>query len=207
VFGDGSKESFSPDGASTPGFAPVFTPDGKHLVYTKFDLTDASSEVQLWQLELTGDANPLPLYVAPGGHGFPVVSPDGRYVAFMNDEGETNVYVCRFPEGDNAQQVSLAGGHWPRWSADGDKIYYIKGADLMAVSFDGGPAVGIGTPERVVTLPETQRQEATGLSVRYDISPVDSSILVARPIEGDVSPLPQTGFIVVQNWFAKFSPE
>ncbi|TAN22621.1 MAG: serine/threonine-protein kinase [Acidobacteria bacterium] len=58
-------------------------------------------------------------------------SPDGRWVVYMSDR---QVYLTQFPGPGARYQVSLAGGHQPRWSADGKTIYFLAPQPrLMAV--------------------------------------------------------------------------
>ena len=49
-----------------------------------------------------------------------------RWVAYTSDEsGAPEVYVRRFPEGDNAWRVSTQGGAQPQWRQDGKELFYL----------------------------------------------------------------------------------
>jgi len=213
VLGSGDKEPFSPDGESTPGGNPEFTADGSHLLYERFQpargADGGSPEVTIWSLALTGRAEPERLELGPGVYLGPDVSPDGTHVLFFGvgriGVDQSDVFVCRLPVQGAPQQVSLDGGRWPRWSADGGTVYFVNGTDLMAVAFDPGPPIALGRPGKVATLPHTSSADEYGLRVRYDISPVDNRILVVRPVDTGKPSSGQTGFVVMQNWFAKFA--
>ena len=65
----------------------------------------------------------------------PVVSPDGRWLAYMSDEsGALEVYVQRFPDGGGRQRVSTSGGTRPIWGPDGRELFYVNQHMMMAVS-------------------------------------------------------------------------
>jgi hypothetical protein len=164
--------------------------------------------MDIWRLALTGNSQPERIPLGPGNYVFPDISPDGKHIVF-EDVGQigvddSNIFVARFPGGDDRQQVSLNGGSWPRWSPDGEKVVWLEGANLMSASFDPGPPMGMGRPAKVMTLPETSLNGETGQRVRFDLSPVDDRLLVMRPLEGEVAAGGRGGFVVVQNWFEKF---
>lgn len=56
----------------------------------------------------------------------PVLSPDGRWIAFASNLGgkRQQVYVQPFPAMNELHQVSEAGGGEPRWSRDGREIFF-----------------------------------------------------------------------------------
>ena len=54
-----------------------------------------------------------------------VVSPDGTLAAYGSDEtGTPEIYVRSFPEAGERTLVSEGGGEFPRWSPDGNTVYY-----------------------------------------------------------------------------------
>ena len=55
------------------------------------------------------------------------ISPDGHWIAYCsNDTGTYQVYVQRFPEGGGRVAVSINGGWYPYWSADGSALSYLS---------------------------------------------------------------------------------
>jgi hypothetical protein len=66
-------------------------------------------------------------------------SPDGRFIAYAsNESGRSEVYVQPFPASGGKWQVSAGGGNYPRWSAEGDRLYYRSDAGIMVAGIDGG---------------------------------------------------------------------
>jgi len=71
-------------------------------------------------------------------HGpfYGVASPDATHVAYVSDEsGTTEVYVEAFPNHEGRRQMSIDGGTWPRWRADGKELFYVS-RDQMLMSVD-----------------------------------------------------------------------
>ena len=78
----------------------------------------------------------------------PVLSPDGRYVAYTSDEsGRPEIYVIPFPSsGGSKSQVSVNGGRFPRWNGDGTELFYVEDTTLMAVTVDMRSGFTVETP-------------------------------------------------------------
>lgn len=75
----------------------------------------------------------------------PVVSPDGRWVAFASNEtGRREIYVEPLDGTGGKTPVSMNGGDEPRWAPDGEQLYYRSADSMYAVSFHGsaGPSIG-----------------------------------------------------------------
>jgi Tol biopolymer transport system component len=54
-----------------------------------------------------------------------VVSPDGRWLAYVSDEtGELEVYGRPFRRNGSAVRLSAHGGGLPRWRRDGRTLFY-----------------------------------------------------------------------------------
>src|SRR4029453_1362776 len=73
-----------------------------------------------------GDSTLPPLVTGPAGGREPMVSPDGRWLAYAsNESGQPEVYVRPFPDAGSARwQVSVAGGRDPMWSHSGKELFY-----------------------------------------------------------------------------------
>ncbi len=48
-----------------------------------------------------------------------------------NESGRYEVYLGRFPSGEGRRQVSAAGGRNPRWSPEGDELFWSYDGKLM----------------------------------------------------------------------------
>jgi Tol biopolymer transport system component len=83
------------------------------------------------------------------------ISPDGRWVAYVSNEGGVNdVYVRPRLWGSGRWPISTTGGSQPQWAPDGHELYYVA-ADgrLMAVRVSAtDSAFGIQAPEPLFPL-------------------------------------------------------
>ena len=127
--------------------------DGKYLMYEQgLDLN-----LQLWVLPLFGDRKPFAYTGASGQiqERSGVFSPDGRWVAFMSDEGgRPEVFVAPFPWTGTKWQVSAGGGADPRWRLDGKELYYFNFTGITAAEVDGsGPAFQVGGSKLLFRVP------------------------------------------------------
>ena len=128
----------------------------------------------------------------------PVLSPDGRWLAYdSNESGRAEVYVRPFPAVDQGRwQVSVNGGIEPRWSHDGRELFFAADGPgprmFWAVAVQSAQGFVAGTPILVATL----ENRATA---SYDIAR-DGRLLVSLPTTRLlVSARPQ--LLVVQHWF------
>ena len=63
------------------------------------------------------DEMPVPLFDTSSNETYPALSPDGRWLAYVDDSsGQNEVRVVRYPELDEGVQVSTGGGYMPTWS-------------------------------------------------------------------------------------------
>jgi Tol biopolymer transport system component/tRNA A-37 threonylcarbamoyl transferase component Bud32 len=68
----------------------------------------------------------------------PRFSPNGRWVAYHAGASEPQVFVIPFPPTGERWQVSSDGGVQPRWSPDGDELFYLDPAGrVTSVSLPG----------------------------------------------------------------------
>jgi eukaryotic-like serine/threonine-protein kinase len=153
--------------------------------------------------------------------GWPTFSPDGRWLAYASNEtGEWEVYVRPILESGGAgppQQVSIGGdGGWPRWSHDGQAIYYRTGRSranatqvnqrIFSVGVvpeaERGDRLLLGRPELVI--------ETSGRYVRltpvssWSIAPDGRFLLIKAPSGETTYEYMQAMFPdrirVIQNW-------
>ncbi len=108
-----------------------------------------------------------------------------------------------FLSGEGKWQVSVNGGAVPRWSASGNRLFFlepmVRTSKLMQADIVTTPSPNIGTAQALFSASSTGRQLGPGL----DVFPDGKRFLVIAQVKSDQPP--QTPAItVVQNWFAEF---
>jgi Tol biopolymer transport system component len=81
-------------------------------------------------LPMQGEQKPLPLLQTQFNEAWGTFSPDGRWIVYpSNESGAPEIYVRPFSPGGEAGAgakwlVSKGGGLYPRWRADGKRLFY-----------------------------------------------------------------------------------
>ncbi len=123
--------------------------DGETLVTTELALTGGSG-YDVGALSLSGTPVWKGLLGSTFTEGQPVVSPDGKWMAYGSTEGGggSGVYVRPFPDvRAGVEQVSTDGGNNPDWTRNGRELVYRNGDTMMAVPVELSQAFRAGTPE------------------------------------------------------------
>ena len=166
------------------------SPDGSTLMYSH---NDTPSGYDLWTLSLVGEPEPEPWLATPFEEAFGTFSPDGRWVTYTSNEtGTRQVYVSRYPKGDQKLQVSLAGGSRPLWSRDGREIFFRLGQSMMAVDVVPGERLTVGEPRELF---RGSYQHTTN-KWDYDVSADGRFVMIRDPEEERPREIK-----VVLNWF------
>ncbi|HTM58043.1 MAG TPA: protein kinase [Candidatus Udaeobacter sp.] len=157
------------------------TPDGRSLVIARAHAGAAGPVSQLALLSLS-DHKVTAWQPTAFDERQARLSPDGHWIAWMSDEnGQSEVYVRKFPEGGEKWRVSTNGGASPVWRPDGRELFYVRGdSTVMSVSMSFKPTLGIGTPERRFGM--SLRPAFQGLGASYDVSADGQRILVDRMV-------------------------
>jgi hypothetical protein len=169
--------------------------DGSVLVYS---VDDPQRKGDLWYLKrkVDGSYEPVPFLQTPFAESEAALSPDGRYLAYKsNESGRAEIYVQRFPEGGPKQQISINGGHYPRWRKDGTELFYVAGETLMAAPVTTGSHFSVGVPG-----PLFKNTDLDSDGRRYDVSSDGRRFLIAERAEESAKPVIR----VVRNWFTEF---
>jgi len=171
--------------------------DGRFLF---FQSNDPKAGFDLWVLPdpdgPTGATKPVPYLRTERQEFLATLSPDGRWVAYVEAEANnTDVYVRPFDPDRIAE--SAAGGKWlvskggagtPRWRGDGMELYYTDTSlATMAVDVRTDQTFNPGAPRRLFTLPLAYAGDVTSDGKRF--------LNVLN--EGANAPAP---FTVVTNW-------
>jgi len=181
--------------------AQSWSRDGKRILFLDAD----PKHPGLGSLEL-GSSNPTYLPGTERASGFHL-SPDGRWALFCSTQtGRPEIYVQRFPEGSERQQVSVNGGGTSRWSPDGREIFYVStDAKLMAVSFDAtnpsSPRLSIPALLFPVTRDQLSAIYMGTWADNWDVFPDGKRFLISQPVS-DADP---SSITVVLNWPAQLT--
>ncbi len=110
-----------------------FTPDGTHLLYT-LTVRLSPADVDVMDLPIDRrDPNVLKAGVprafrsTPASEALPRVSPDGRWIAYVSDEGSPGsfgVFVESYP-GPGGRWQASASGFFPMWSRAKPELLYM----------------------------------------------------------------------------------
>jgi hypothetical protein len=145
-------------------------------------------------------ATPRPLIAGPRVQVQADVSPDGRYVAYQsNESGRFEISVARFPSGEGKWDVSRGTGTLPRWSATGDRLFFVDDLSrIVEVDMTLTPSFSAG-PRRVAV--DARGAGANPARDGFDRSLDGQRFLVARsPIEARR----QASIHLVENWLAVY---
>jgi len=123
---------------------PLWAKDGKRFFYTAGLRSDEKRYIYAYDLE-TGKSERLP--GSPDDACFITISPDGKWLAFINEHGRKVLRVIPTSGGEPREVHSYENSdHFisPAWSADGGSIYLPKLSDpegnlwdLFRISLDG----------------------------------------------------------------------
>lgn len=150
-----------------------WTPDGNELLFTEYD---AQSGVGLWRLDRHGHAHRL--MRSRFNEYTPALSHDGQWLAYTSDaSGTAEVYVVRFPDLVDRQQVSRGGGSEPVWAPRSRQLFFRTPGSLASVVVEDGGR--ISEPVEVAA-DRYVKGSLTGLP-NYDVHPDGRLLLVAPP--------------------------
>jgi hypothetical protein len=181
---------------SAAGYPDSFTRDGKFLAYG----TARGNLYELFALDLTAaNPKPIPLVTGLALADEARFSPNGQWVAYHSgDVGPAQVYVMRFPPTGEKWQISPTGGVQPRWSADGQELFYLdlEGRMTSVRMTDSDP--------RRASVPTVLFATGLAVSNAFDqFTPVGDRFLLRAPL----TPASNASVIeVLVNWISPVRP-
>jgi len=144
---DGTGESIRLLEAAVTDVPLSWSPDGERLFFYR---VDPRSRRDIYSYSFK-DGTVTPLVATQADERTPVVSPDGRWLAYLTDS--SGVYELWVKSLDNlqvARQITRDGAAEPAWSRTGEELFYRSAeGQFMAVTFKGGDSIQIGRPERL----------------------------------------------------------
>jgi len=155
----GGSETLVRDNGGEDDHATDWTPDGRYLVVTTGTILPSDNN-DLIAVPLAGGPE-IPLVVEPGPQLGGKVSPDGRWLAYVDSSATGSVFVIPFapawPEDrqEGRWLVSEGSAYAPRWSQAGDELYYVtESGVLTAVDVEtDGDTFAFATPRSLFQSP------------------------------------------------------
>ncbi len=157
---DGTGEARLLAGEPGEAYATDWTRDGRDVLYEDY--------TGKYRIPASGDRPAVKLGFGDNRieHARAKVSPDGRWLAYQSTEsGRREVYVQPFPDGGAVTPVSSGGGTNPRWSSDGDELYYSEGCQFFAVPVKSSPGLVLGDARPLLEHCDPSRRRGTPFEV------------------------------------------
>jgi serine/threonine protein kinase/dipeptidyl aminopeptidase/acylaminoacyl peptidase len=174
-----------------------WSPDGKHLLFTEVPPTVQNA---IGQIAIDRPSDATLLIQDEFSNDLAAVSPDGGWMAYQSTRsGRSEIYVQRYPELGNLQQISTAGGRLPLWSGDGRKLFFSSsdGRYMFAVAVQSRSTLVAGR-QQVLFEPSVLAQ-AIGFRP-YDLAP-DGRFVIIPSGQTKEADGPGSNLILVENWF------
>jgi eukaryotic-like serine/threonine-protein kinase len=110
------------------------SPDGTQI----FVAHTPKGIAEIATVNIVGPRKLTPLFRAGTDGLGPIISPDGRWLAYIsNESGSRELYVRSYPDVNRVrQQVSTGGVSQGRWTKGGRELVYYDGQSMLAVPFD-----------------------------------------------------------------------
>jgi Tol biopolymer transport system component len=188
---DASKDRFL---KGTTGDGPdSWSPDEKYLV---MQLRTGGMTL----FELDGSQKLIPVGSRKGNSRQGKISPNGKFIAFTsNESGRNEIYVQAMPPATRYTNLSINGGHSPRWSQDGKELFFISpDAEMMAVDITLDPVNSPAVPHRLFQLKSEVPIDLAASP--YDVRPDGQQFLIFMRTRRGTQDAPIT---VVLNWWAE----
>ena len=173
--------------------AGSFTPDGKQLLFTD-GIPALNADIKI--LTYASPTEVTTLMSGPATEHSPVLSPDGRWLAYVLVENIPQVFVRPFPNvNDTRIPISNGFGQAPVWSRDGRQLFFNLQAngDVMMVRVERPSPIAFGKPELFIRLRDTQSE-----LFRVALPPVNGRVL--KTVRQPGGPAAPTEYRVVLNW-------
>lgn len=137
--------------------------DGRFIVFEKDPCVACPNDI--WVLPMFGGGEPFAYAQSNFHERSGVLSPDGRWMAYMTSEsGVYDVVVQAFPDAAQGKwQISANGGAAPRWARDGKELYYYDDVtrSVVRVGIKTDPVFEIGSAVRVADVSGAYQWDVT----------------------------------------------
>jgi hypothetical protein len=149
---------------------------------------------------LDGSQKPIPVGSRKGSSSQGRISPKGKFIAFTsNESGRDEIYVQAMPPATVYRNLSINGGHSPRWSHDGKELFFVSpDAEMMAVDITLDPINSPPVPHRLFQLKGEVLTDPAASP--YDVRPDGQQFLIFMKTQRRPQDAPIT---VVLNWWVE----
>jgi len=148
--------------------------DGKTFAIRQ---TAAGTTRDVWIASLDSSWTERPLLQTPFNERSIALSQDGKWLAYVSNEGGTDeLYVRRLEEGSGRWRVPRGGAGQPRWGPGGRELFFRVADTVMAVVMTPGPEPTFSAPRNVLVgrfVSDAQRAD-------WDISPDGRRFIFTR---------------------------
>jgi serine/threonine-protein kinase len=166
---------------------------------------------EVWLVELPGEgsgdsATARPYFESEFAHEPAYLAAQGDLITYSSDAtGPWEVYTRSFPEAGAPEKITEGGGDHPKWSRDGNAIYYLDWPafdSLWVARIDRGPPFAVLDAEPVIPWNYDSRFHLHPDGDRLIVAgfPSQSSVEGAPSEQGGAPPLRH---FVVTNWFSE----
>ena len=130
-----------------------------------------------------GDRKPFQLSVGATSHA--QISPDGKWVAYMDMAARSDIYIKPFPTGSGQVQVSKDGGTFARLRGDGKELYFLStmsNGQMMAADITvNGSTIQAGVPHALFDSGYVNLFHTVGDYHVFAVSRDGKRFLIPRP--------------------------
>lgn len=173
-------------------FDPAISSDGRTLYYSRRAANDAN--IYTHDMDRP-DAADQPLIATAEGEYAPRPSPDGRWLAYQSGNGGIDeVYVrSTDPTRTERWKISRKGGKSPRWSPEGNRLYYLTLDSLEFVTVTSGDGFTASQPRALFST----RRFRTDLRGTYDVLPGNAGFIM---IEQSTPTKSANEIVMIDDW-------
>jgi Tol biopolymer transport system component len=176
----------------------TISPDGTRLILTQ---TSPAGDNDIMELDIGGTRPASPLVQTRFNEAGGVVSPDGRWLAYVSlISGRQEIYVSPYPKTEAGRwQVSTTGGLAPMWARDVRELFFLSpDGTLMGVKVRAtGPTWVASSPVKVLEPGYWSRSTMIGRQI--DVSPDGKRFLVVTAPRVDPA-VAAPHLVLVEHW-------
>jgi Tol biopolymer transport system component len=186
--GDAAEEMIVPPSPDGGAFSYSWSPDGRHIAYQ----ADRAVMTDIWLVAVRGAHERRPWANSSFGEREPSFSPDGKWLAYTSDETGTREVYVKALSGSQRYRISMSGGGFIQWRADGREIFFLSpDRRMMSAEVSLADPIRIGTPVSLFSRCSTNERATENFGVSVDGT---------RFLFGCLAEEKQFPFTVLLNW-------